>query len=82
MFKFAKKSNKLAFSLVELSIVLVITGALISGIVSGKSLYESSKLTNIIQQSQNYTTAVNAFKSKYNQWPGDATMSALWNSLC
>lgn len=46
IFIFKKSPNKRAFSLIELSIVLVIIGLLIAGITSGRNLVRSSKLSS------------------------------------
>ena len=80
-FKLSKKY--LGFSLVELALTLTISGILISAVASGKALYDSSKLTNIIEQARSYTTSALAFKSKYNEWPGDsASMNSYYGTAC
>jgi prepilin-type N-terminal cleavage/methylation domain-containing protein len=59
------------FSLVELSIVLVILGLLTGGILSGQSLIRASELRSITGEYQRYTTAISAFRDKYFAMPGD-----------
>lgn len=59
------------FSLVELSIVLVILGLLTGGILAGQSLIRASELRSISSDLQRYTAAVYSFQSKYNAFPGD-----------
>ncbi len=45
------KSIKIkAFTLVELSIVIVIIGLIIAGVVAGNSLVNSSKLQNVLME--------------------------------
>jgi len=61
------------FSLVELSIVLVILGLLTGGILAGQSLIRASELRTITTQYQNYVTAVQSFRDKYFALPGDMT---------
>ena len=65
---------KKGFTLVELSIVLVIVGLLIGGILIGQSLIESAKLKNAINQYSQYDIAVSNFLGKFNQWPGDSSL--------
>ena len=62
---------KKAFSLVELSIVLVILGLLVGGILAGQSLIRAAELRAVTTEYQRYTTAVNAFRDKYFSIPGD-----------
>lgn len=64
----AKKS---AFSLIELSIVLIIIGLLIAGITGGASLIKSSELRSVMGEARGYAVAVNGFYSQYNYLPGD-----------
>ena len=59
------------FSLVELSIVLVILGLLTGGILAGQSLIRASELRSITTQLAQYNTAVQAFSEKYDGLPGD-----------
>ncbi len=59
------------FSLVELSIVLVILGLLVGGILTGQSLIRASELRAVTTEHQRYRTAVYAFRDKYFKLPGD-----------
>jgi len=65
------RGKKSAFSLVELSIVLVILGLLTGGILAGQSLIRASELRSVVSQYQRYVAAVNTFKDKYFALPGD-----------
>ena len=67
------------FTLVELSIVLVIIGLLIGGILVGQSLIESSKITAQIKQIQEFDIAVSNFKAKFKQIPADCSICAHGN---
>ncbi len=62
---------KKGFSLVELSIVLVILGLLVGGILAGQSLIRASELRAVGTESQRYITALHAFRDKYFAQPGD-----------
>jgi prepilin-type N-terminal cleavage/methylation domain-containing protein len=59
------------FSLVELSIVLVILGLLTGGILTGQSLIRAAELRSVTTEFKNYQTAVMTFKDKYFAIPGD-----------
>lgn len=61
------------FSLVELSIVLVIIGLLVGGILSGKALIEAATIRSQINQISNYQVAARTFRDKYFFLPGDLT---------
>lgn len=62
------------FTLVELSIVLVIIGLLIGGILAAQSMISAAKYTKAAQQLTQLDIAVGNFKTKYNQWPGDSNI--------
>jgi prepilin-type N-terminal cleavage/methylation domain-containing protein len=66
-------ATKVGFTLVELSIVIVIIGLLIGGVLVGQNLIESAKLNAQVKQFQQYDIATRNFIQKYNQWPGDST---------
>jgi prepilin-type N-terminal cleavage/methylation domain-containing protein len=59
------------FSLVELSIVLVILGLLTGGILAGRSLIRASELRSVTTQYQQFVTAGRSFRDKYFAIPGD-----------
>ncbi len=68
-----------AFSLVELSIVLVILGLLVGGILAGQSLIRAAELRSVITDLNKYRTALFAFRDKYFGLPGDITnATAFW----
>ena len=73
-------SKKSAFSLIELSIVLIIIGLLIAGITGGASLIKSSELRSIMGEARGYAVAVNSFFTQYDQYPGDASTNVGSNS--
>ncbi len=59
------------FSLVELSIVLVILGLLTGGILAGQSLIRAAELRSVVVEYQRYSTAANTFRDRYMAIPGD-----------
>lgn len=64
-------SKRSAFTLIELSIVLVIIGLIVVGVTGGSSLVASAQLRGLITEVNNYRVAVNTFKAARNQLPGD-----------
>ena len=69
------------FTLVELSIVLVILGLLVGGVLTGQSLIRAAELRSVTSEYQRYQTAVNAFRDKYFALPGDmANATSFWTS--
>lgn len=71
-----------AFSLVELSIVLVILGLLVGGILAGQSLIRASEIRAITTVSEQYKSALYAFRDKYFALPGDmANATKFWDVL-
>lgn len=66
--------KKSGFTLVELSIVLVIIGLLIGGILVAQSLIESVGIQSFVRQVQQIDAAVINFESKYRDLPGDSKL--------
>ena len=59
------------FSLVELSIVLVILGLLTGGILAGQNLIRAAELRSVSTQLQSIQTSIYTFRDKYFALPGD-----------
>jgi prepilin-type N-terminal cleavage/methylation domain-containing protein len=79
----SNKSNQYnsGFTLVELSISLLIIGLIIGGITAGSSLVQQAKLRSVLSEVRNYQTAINAFKLQYGTIPGDLTnATSYWNT--
>ncbi len=66
-----KLAAQRAFTLVELSIVLVILGLLVGGILVGQDLIHGSAVKKQITQVEQYRTSMNSFRDKYHGIPGD-----------
>lgn len=65
--------HKSGFTLLELSIVLVIIGLVVGGILVGHDLINSAKRQNVIKEATSLQQAILAFRLKYNSLPGDMT---------
>ncbi len=66
------KQNK-GFTLIELSIVLVIIGLIVAAVTAGQSLVKSARLKGVLTDVDQYRAAYNTFKLEYNALPGDIT---------
>jgi prepilin-type N-terminal cleavage/methylation domain-containing protein len=68
--------KKSGFTLIELSIVLVIIGLIVGGVLVGQDLIKAAELRATIGQLEKYDAAVNTFRGKYNALPGDMNSAA------
>lgn len=69
------------FTLIELSIVLVIIGLLVGGVLVGRDLIKAAEVRKVANFSNEVETAVNIFKLKYNGLPGDiSTATTFWGA--
>jgi prepilin-type N-terminal cleavage/methylation domain-containing protein len=59
------------FTLIELSIVLVIIGLIVGGVLVGQNLVRAAGARATVAQIEKYNSAVNTFRGKYGYLPGD-----------
>jgi prepilin-type N-terminal cleavage/methylation domain-containing protein len=59
------------FTLIELSIVLVIIGLIVGGVLVGRDMIHVASVRATVAQIEKYNAAVNTFRDKYNALPGD-----------
>lgn len=59
------------FTLIEMSVILVVIGLLVGGVLVGQSMYETAQMRNQIAQIEEFTTAAHIFEAKYACLPGD-----------
>lgn len=75
------KKNTKGFTLIELSISLVIIGLIVGGILGARDLISQAELRSVMKDVSGYRTAINTFNLKYNGLPGDIiNASSYWPS--
>jgi len=67
----AKRKTLSGFTLIELSIVLVIIGLIVGGVLVGRELINTAKLRKVVSEVDKFTTAIQTFRVKYGCTPGD-----------
>lgn len=63
------------FTLIEMSIVLVIIGLIIGGILKGQEIIESSRSKNVLAEIERIRAAANTFYDRYAALPGDFSLA-------
>lgn len=71
-------NGKDAFSLVELSIVLVVLGLLTGGILTGQNLIRAAEIRSVSTDFQRFKTALYSFRNRYVGLPGDLHNASLF----
>lgn len=80
--KLKEQPSHSAFSLIELSIVLVILGLLVGGVLSGQALIRAAQLRKVATTLTSYQAAMNAFRDRYFALPGDMpNATSFWGAL-
>jgi len=67
----SQASRQQGFTLIELSIVLVVIGLIVGGVLVGRDLVSAAGMRSTIAQVERYNQAANTFRGKYGQLPGD-----------
>jgi prepilin-type N-terminal cleavage/methylation domain-containing protein len=76
------QNNTRGFSLVELSIVLVILGLLTGGVLVGQSLIRAAEIRSVTSDIERYQTATRTFLDRYKAFPGDfAAATDVWGAV-
>jgi len=64
------------FTLIEISIVLVIIGLLLGGVLKGRELIENAKIKRVSNDFNGIAAAVYSYLDRYNAIPGDDSRAA------
>ncbi|MEN9781861.1 MAG: hypothetical protein RL208_11 [Pseudomonadota bacterium] len=73
------KNAKSAFTLVELSVVLLVLSVLVAGLLVGKRIVDKATGRRMVQEADFYKKAVNLFQDSYGFLPGNFTSTMCGN---
>lgn len=76
-----RRKSHAGFTLIEISIVLIIIGLLLGGVLKGQTMVKNSKIKRIAADAQAFMAATNAYLDSYWALPGDdltATTNTRW----
>src|SRR5271156_1769333 len=65
------KKRNAGFTLVELSIVLVIIGLIIGGVLTGRQIMQNAEITNALNAIQAFDAQFQTYTQNYGVLPGD-----------
>lgn len=77
-----RKPASYGFTLLELTVVLVIVALAAGGIIMGSTMIRHSQMQEAISEYDRYAKALQQFQDKYNSLPGDmANATGLWGVM-
>lgn len=68
--------NSAGFTLIEISIVIIIVGLILGGVLKGQELIRTARTHNVADQSSNIKAAILAFTDRFRALPGDYNKAA------
>lgn len=63
------------FTVVELSVVLVVLGVILTSVLKLEQVYRNYKIRQVINQYRELSAAIKVYRDKYGYWPGDDPMA-------
>jgi len=76
-----KLNKQSGFTLVEIAIVLVIIGLLLGGVLKGQEMIKNAEIRSVITDVQGISTAMYAYRDRYNAIPGDDALGVTHTSV-
>lgn len=76
-----RKINSGGFTLIEMALVLVLGGMLMTVVLKGQTMIESAKLLRVVNDLQSISVAYNTYSAMYNALPGDDGNSHGWMNV-
>lgn len=73
-------SRQRGFTLIEISIVLVIIGLLLGGVLKGQEMINEAKIRNIEKDMDGIAAAVYTYQDRYKALPGDDPGATRWKA--
>ena len=73
---FCKTNPQSGFTLVELSIVLVIIGLIIGGVMTGQQIIQNARVTKALNDIQSYEAQYQTYQQTFGALPGDDSIAA------
>jgi Tfp pilus assembly major pilin PilA len=78
---YKQNQGRKGFSLVEMSIIVIIIGLILAAVMKGQVIIDVAKVRAVVSEVNGYKASVNSFYAKYSALPGDfSEASAYWTS--
>ena len=74
---YGDKMNKKGFTLVELSIVLVIIGIILGSILKGQEMIKNAKIKRLLRDTRGLEAMIWAYYDRKNKFPGDCNQNGI-----
>ena len=75
-------NRQAGFSLIEMSIVLVIIALLLGSVLKGQAIVEQSKVKNVVREFDGLSAAIHSYVDRYQFLPGDDPQAeARWTAV-
>mgnify|MGYP003491276646 CR=1 FL=1 len=81
-FRSSRPRHNQGFTLVEISIVLVIIGLILGGILNAQSVIRNAQTKDSIKALNDMSAAARQFFDRYGMWPGDFSNAVASGLVC